>query len=112
MTSSGQIADRRAHLRFEVLGGVACSLLSSESLGILNIGATGALVETALPLPVNAEYRMQLVLPTHVSDATVKVRRVTPIGTARYQIGLEFLAIPREAEEVIGQLVAGAQVAC
>ena len=104
------MGDRRAHLRFEVMGLLSASLLSTETLRILNLGASGALVEGALPLPPNAEYRMQLVLDSHVSEATVKIRRVAEIGrdtgAARYRIGLEFLALSREAEEAINLILA------
>lgn len=103
------MGDRRAHLRFEVIGMMTASLLSNESLRVLNLGASGALVEGALPLPPNAEYRMQLVLESHVSEATVKIRRVTEVGrdsgAVRYRIGLEFLAISAEAEDVIQRIV-------
>jgi hypothetical protein len=106
---SAHMGQRRAHLRFEVLGSMTASLLSTETLHILNLGASGALVEGPLPLPANAEYQMQLVLDSHVSEATVKVRRVTPVsgeqGSVRYRIGLEFLAISPEAEDAIGQIV-------
>jgi hypothetical protein len=115
MMSSRYIADRRAHLRFQILGGLTCTLLSSEPLTILNLGTSGVLVETSVSLPVNAELEMQLVLPTHVSDATVKVRRVTSVGAGhvlRYHIGLEFLAITEEAEDVIRRLVAAAGAVC
>lgn len=85
------------------------SLLSKETLQVLNLSASGALVEGAMPLPSNAEYRMQLVMEAHVSEVTVKVRRVTATGldpgSLRYQIGLEFLAISPEAEEVVNQIV-------
>ena len=100
---------RRQHLRFEVMGKMAGSVVSSETLQLVNVGTSGALVESALPLPANAELRMQLVLETHVSDATVKIRRVTEIrhgsGAVRYRIGLEFLALSAEAEEAIHQFV-------
>jgi hypothetical protein len=103
------MGQRRAHLRFEVVGPMLASLQSTETLQILNLGASGALVEGALSLPVNAEYQMQLVLDTHVSEATVKVRRVSAVtgeqGSVRYRIGLEFLAISPEAEDVIAQIV-------
>jgi hypothetical protein len=106
---SAHMGDRRAHLRFEVLGMMSASLLSNETLRVLNLGASGALVEGVLPLPPNAEYRMQLVLETHVSEATVKVRRVTEVGretgSVRYRIGLEFLALSSEAEEAIKTIV-------
>ena len=100
---------RRQALRFEVLGRMAGSVASMETLQLVNLGTSGALVESALPLPPNAEFKMQLVLDSHVSEATVKIRRVSEIrrenGALRYRIGLEFLALSAEAEEVIHQFV-------
>jgi len=81
-----------------------------ETLHLVNLGTNGALVESALPLPPNAEFTMQLVLDGHVSEATVKIRRVVEIrredGALRYRIGLEFLVLSAEAEQVIHQFVA------
>ena len=53
---------------------------------------------------------MQLVLERHVSEATVKVRRVVEVRPRtgeppRYQIGLEFLSISAEAEDEINRLI-------
>ena len=105
--------DRRSHMRFQVVGSLPGSLQANERLRLLNLGTTGALVEGAVPLPADAEYQMQLVLPSHVSDATVKIRRVTPValgaGPARYHIGLEFLALTTEAEEAIARIVVATQ---
>src|SRR5687768_10523223 len=119
------IGDRRGQLRFEVVGTKSASLLSTQVMRVLNLGANGALVESTLPLPPNAEYRMQLVLEGHVSDATVKIRRVAEVaevaevvevaqsrwnaGEVRYRIGLEFLAISDDAAEVIAQLVSASE---
>ncbi|MGH9370363.1 MAG: PilZ domain-containing protein [Vicinamibacterales bacterium] len=104
-----RVEHRRAHMRFEVLGTMSASVLSTETLRVLNVGLSGALVEGAMPLPANAEYRMQLVLESHVSEVTVKVRRVAAVpgdrGSMRYQIGLEFLALSPEGEEAISQIV-------
>ena len=101
---------RRKAVRFEVLGRIAGSLASMETLQVVNLGASGALVESAVPLTPNAEFRMQLVLDGHVSEATAKIRRVTETrredGVLRYRIGLEFLVLSAEAEQVIQQLVA------
>ena len=101
---------RRKTVRFEVLGRMAGSVASMETLHLVNLGTSGALVEIALPLPPNAEFTMQLVLDGHVSEATVKLRRVIEIrredGALRYRIGLEFLALSAEAEQVIHQFVA------
>ena len=89
---------------------MAGSVASMETLHLVNLGTSGALVESALPLPPNAEFTMQLVLDGHVSEATVKIRRVIEIrredGALRYRIGLEFLALSAEAEQVIHQFVA------
>ena len=109
MTACGHIGDRRDHLRFEVMGLKAASVITNQTMWIVNVGASGALVESALPLPPNAEYRMQLVLEGHVTEATVKVRRIAEVGlesgAPRYRIGLEFLTISPEAEEVIRLMV-------
>jgi hypothetical protein len=113
--SSRFIADRRADVRFRVMNGPACTLLSHESLTILNLGTSGALVETMIGLPVHAELQMHLVLPTQVSDVRVKVRRITSLGEGsarRYQIGLEFLALAPDAAEAIDRLVAQAGAVC
>lgn len=110
------MGQRRAHLRFEVVGSMPASLLSFETLPVVNLGASGALVDGTLPLQVNAEHAMQLVLDAHVSEVTVKVRRVSPVGgeegAPRWRIALEFLTISSEAEELITQIVManGAQV--
>lgn len=89
---------------------MAGSVASMETLHLVNLGTSGALVESALPLPPNAEFTMQLVLDGHVSEATVKIRRVIEIrredGALRYRIGLEFLVLSAEAEQVIHQFVA------
>jgi hypothetical protein len=112
MRSSGSIGDRREHVRFQVMGALSSSLVSSEPLEFLNLGTSGALVEAAAPLPVNAEYRMQVILPSHVSEVTAKVRRVATVdrtnGSVRFQMGVEFLGICPEAEDAIARLVADA----
>ena len=86
------------------------ALVSTQTLQVLNLGASGALVEAGCALPEYAEYQMQLVLDQHVSEATVKVRRVVevrerPEDVPRYHIGLEFLSITPEAEDEINRLL-------
>jgi c-di-GMP-binding flagellar brake protein YcgR len=102
--------DRRRSLRFDVLGALSASLSSTETLRVLNLGVCGALVEAPLPLQADGHYSMRFVLHSHVSDVKVRIRRVTEVrreaSSARYLIGLEFLALSTEAEETIGRLVA------
>jgi c-di-GMP-binding flagellar brake protein YcgR len=93
-----------------VLGNMPGAVVSTETLQVVNLGASGALVESVSPLPEFAEYEVQLVLERHVSEATVKVRRVVPVRSqtgeaTKYQIGLEFLSITAEAEEEINRLI-------
>jgi hypothetical protein len=109
-----RVEHRRAHMRFEVLGTMSASVQSVETLELVNLGVSGALVDSVLPLPLNAEYRMQLVLESHVSEVSVKVRRVVsrPGDAAshrHYRIGLEFLALSPEAEDAINQIVLASQ---
>jgi len=101
---------RRAHLRFEVVGSMPGAVVSTQTLHVVNLGVSGALVEAGCALPEYAEYQVQLVLERHVSEATVKVRRVVevrsrPGDAPRYQIGLEFLSISSEAEDEINRLL-------
>src|SRR5215212_8269847 len=84
---------RRAHMRFEVVGNMPGALVSTQTLQVVNLGVSGALVEAGCALPEYAEYQVQLVLERHVSEATVKVRRVVEVRSrpgdpSRYQIGL------------------------
>jgi len=85
------------------------AVAATETLQVVNLGVSGVLVESAWPLPEFAEFRVQLVLEGHVSEATVKVRRVAPVrsqaGDTKYQIGLEFLSITTEAEDEINRLI-------
>jgi hypothetical protein len=101
---------RRAHLRFEVVGSMPGAVVSTQTLHVVNLGVSGALVEAGCALPEYAEYQVQLVLERHVSEATVKVRRVLEVRTRpgeapRYQIGLEFLSISADAEDEINRLL-------
>jgi len=112
-SGSTRVGDRRSQLRFQVVGTMPASLLSSEPLRVINLGTCGALVEGPVSLPPNAEYRMQLVLAGQISEVTAKVRRVSVCGrdasALRYEIGLEFLFVSPETEELISRVVAAAE---
>jgi hypothetical protein len=101
---------RRAHLRFEVVGNMPGTVVSTQTMQVVNLGVGGALVESGCALPEQSEYQVQFVLGPHVSEVTVKVRRVVALRTSgseppRYQIGLEFLSLSPEAEDEINQLI-------
>jgi hypothetical protein len=97
-------------MRFEVVGNLPGALVSTQTLQVVNLGVSGALVEAGCALPQYAEYQVQLVLERHVSEATVKVRRVMQMrgqsgDMPKYQIGLEFLSLTPEAEDEIHRMI-------
>jgi hypothetical protein len=98
-------------MRFEIVGNMPGALVSTQTLQVMNLGVSGALVEAGCALPQYAEYQVQLVLERHVSEATVKVRRVVQLRAhqsgepPKYQIGLEFLSLTPEAEDEIQRLI-------
>lgn len=97
-------------MRFEIVGNMPGALVSTQTLQVVNLGVSGALVEAGCALPQYAEYQVQLVLEQHVSEATVKVRRVVQMRPhsgemPKYQIGLEFLSLTPEAEDEIQRLI-------
>jgi hypothetical protein len=101
---------RRANRRFEIVGKMTGTLASTQTMQVMNVGVSGALLESACALPQYAEFQVQLILEGHVSEAMVKVKRVVPMRTApggppRYQIGVEFLSITPEAEDEINRLI-------
>ena len=112
MTLRARGEQRRAHSRFELRGASTAGVRSMQQLDVLNVGLAGALVEASMPLPVNAEYQMQLVLRGDVTEANVKVRRVVALSgrdPARYHIGLEFLSIAPDGLQLLQQLLADAE---
>jgi hypothetical protein len=113
VTAWKRIGDRRDYLRFDVLGTLPGSLFATETLRVINLGISGALVEAARPLQADADYPMRFVIDSHVSDVTVRIRRVTEISrdtaTAMYLIGLEFLTLSDEARESISRFVAASR---
>jgi hypothetical protein len=97
-------------MRFEVVGSLPGALVSTQTLQVVNLGVSGALVEAGCALPQYAEYQVQLVLEGHVSQATVKVRRVAQVRPQsgeppKYEIGLEFLSLTPDAEDEIQRLI-------
>ena len=52
---------RRAHLRFDVVGSMPGSVVSTQTLQVVNLGVSGALVEAGCALP---EYAQAVLLPS------------------------------------------------
>jgi hypothetical protein len=104
-----RLGDRRADLRFEIIGQLWGSLEMTERLPLRNLGQGGALVESRLPLAADTVYGLRLVLDDQGSDVQVRVRHLTPIregGQESFLVGLEFVDPGQSTLEQIDRLVA------
>jgi hypothetical protein len=104
------LGDRRARVRFEVLGTLRGTLELNEAARIVNISAQGALIESAARLALGSLHELQLTLDGHPARVSARVRRVEPVSEQSaaplYLIGLEFLSPPSALIESI-RLLAG-----
>src|ERR1700730_16620821 len=106
------LGDRRARVRFEVLGTLSGSLEVIESAKLLNISKRGALIETGSDVPVGSIQTLQIYVGGHETRVTARVCRVGRLasdsaredGSSRYAVGLEFLSTPPSLAESIEQL--------
>ena len=93
-----RLGDRRAQMRLEVVGALWGTLELSETASVLNISATGALIES--PVPAVPDSTQSVIFL--VDDEELKVetsvrhsRRVVPEGDPpQYLIGIEFVSPP------------------
>lgn len=102
-----RVTDRRAELRFEILGDLWATLVTHRSLPILNMGLGGMLVESPVPLRVGSLQRLRLFIRDDESEVTASVRHVTP-APARpdsYLVGLAFADVSDAARDRIRGLV-------
>lgn len=105
------LADRRARLRYEVVGVLRGTLEMSETVRVQNISSTGALIETATPVAVGAVQSIQMTLDGQSSRINSRVRHVTPLGHApktRYAVGVEFVSPPEALTASVAGLIADA----
>jgi hypothetical protein len=102
--------DRRAAMRFEIVGLMRGTISAEEPLEIRNIGAGGALVEAPWPLDDDSVHTVRL--DTMSTDSfDVRVCHVTgPVSTGSYLIGLEFLALDLPAKESLAQLLSWTEI--
>jgi hypothetical protein len=108
MTWYRRVGDRRGRLRFELVGELAAVLGTTDVFAALDVSELGALVESAVPLPVDSVHSLRFVRGVLVDELTVRVRHVTPTangsGGGRYRIGLEFLELPTELRSHLHRL--------
>ncbi|HWW82030.1 MAG TPA: PilZ domain-containing protein [Vicinamibacterales bacterium] len=106
------LGDRRARVRFEVLGTLSAALEVIESAKLVNISKRGALIETTRDVPVGSIQSVQIYVGGHETRVTARVCRIWRLTAApaqegepsRYVIGVEFLSTPPALAESIDQL--------
>ena len=91
------LGDRRANVRFDVVGSLWAQLEFADRAPILNISATGALVSSPVPAAVDSTQSMSLTVDGEQMVVNVQVRRVLvggSRGALRFDLGVEFIAAP------------------
>lgn len=103
------LADRRVAARFEIVGELWGSVQAMESMRLCNLTPEGALVESAVPLPVGSVQPIRLIQGAKAIDVRAAVRHVSPAalesGNRGYRVGLEFLNVTEQAAAWIGSLM-------
>ena len=107
------LADRRARVRYEVVGVLRGTLELAEPARVLNISSTGALVETPGPIPVGTLQALQMTIDGQTARLNGRVRRTVKIGqppNESHAIGVEFLSPPEIFTISVANLIAEAQL--
>jgi hypothetical protein len=103
-----RLSDRRGRLRFELVGELAAALKVVEVLPVKDISWKGALVESAVALPVESVQTLRLVSGDVSGEVTARVRHVTAAaaadGSECYRIGFEFIDLQPAMREELGRL--------
>ena len=107
MPQNERLGDRRAELRFEILGDLWATFSTTQSLPLVNLGSGGALVHAPGPLAVGSIQRFRFALSGRVCDVSATIRHVSPApGRADwYLVGLEFIDLSPDARAVIDAFV-------
>jgi len=99
------VADRRASLRFEIVGRLRGSLATTQRVRLHDIGPGGALVELPFPPAVDSEHRVQVDVDGQTTDVDARVRHVRPaFETGRFLVGLEFTTTEQPLADALGRL--------
>ena len=99
------LGDRRARVRFEVLGTLRGTLELSEATRVVNISAHGALVESPAKVALGSLHEIHLIIDGQPARVTARVRRLEQVEgehqPPHYFVGFEFLSPPSALTESI-----------
>jgi hypothetical protein len=109
VTVRASLGDRRAFLRYQVIGDLWASIEVHDEVVLRNIAAGGALLETTLSPTVASIRAAYLTLPDHGPELMVAVRHVSPLNAPltrnRWLLGVEFIRVTSRARESIDAFV-------
>jgi hypothetical protein len=90
------LGDRRARVRFEVVGVLWGALDLTEVARVVNISTTGALIESPLAVAIDSTQPLHFLLDGNEIVVETRVRHLRRLPTAadapRYMIGVEFVS--------------------
>jgi len=108
------MTDRRSQPRYDVVGSLWGVLELNEEARVLNISATGTLVDSAFPCAVDSTQPVRLGIEGHDVTVDTRVRHVRPEPAStgsepRFFLGLEFISPPLSVLQSIEQMSANAR---
>ena len=112
MTVRAYLGDRRAYLRYHVVGDLWASIELHDHVVVRNVASGGALLETTLSPTVAAIRAAYLTLPDDGPELMVAVRHASPLAVAlapdRWLLGVEFIGVTGRAQDAIDAFVESA----
>ena len=85
-------ADRRACVRFEVVGVLRGLLEVQEPVRVVNISSTGALLETTVPIATGSIRPLDFMVDGKPVRVTLCARSFEELPEGSYRIGVEFMS--------------------
>lgn len=106
MVSKERLGDRRADMRFEIVGDLWARLVAAQSLTVKNLTTSGMLVESPSHVHVGSRQQLRLTIGDEVNQVGAIVRHISPVAGRPnyYLVGLAFVDLPSDARRQIETL--------
>jgi hypothetical protein len=108
LTRDERLGDRRASMRFEIIGDLWATLFTQQAMPVLTIAPGGVLVESSTPLVVGSNQRLRLFIGDELGEVNASVSHVRPKPGQpdRYLVGMAFRDLTAATRQRIDALVA------
>jgi PilZ domain len=98
-------ADRRACVRFEVVGVLRGLLEVHEPVRVVDVSRTGALIETTTPIATGSIRPLDFIVDGKPVRVTLCARNLEQLPVGSYRIGIEFMSPSASLLTCIASLV-------